>query len=108
MKSQAWEVRFLASAVEEMTALGRADQQRVARQIRKLERAPQLGESLGNHQGFDLAGCRRLRVGKIRVVYELVEEERAVDVLAVGAREGAHVYQIADKAMGGRRLRRVI
>jgi mRNA-degrading endonuclease RelE of RelBE toxin-antitoxin system len=88
-------------------ALSKTDQKRVARQITKLKRAPELGEPLGNHQGLDLCGTRRLHVGNNRVVYEILQDQSRIDILAVGAREGAAVYEVAARELGRSRLRRI-
>lgn len=108
--AEEWSVQLLLSALDDLQKLSKTDQKRVVKEATKLQRAPlQLGEPLGNHQGQDLTGLRRLRVGHVRVVYRCVEFGKRVEILSVAAREGERVYQVAAaRETGKTRLRRVI
>ena len=66
----------------------------VARQLKKLEGAPHLGQALGNVQGFDLSGYYKLYAVKkpIRIVYRIVEAEVVVEVVGIGKRAHLEVY----------------
>jgi mRNA-degrading endonuclease RelE of RelBE toxin-antitoxin system len=103
---QEYAVVFLTSAVETITALNRGEQRQILNQCKKLRRAPTLGEAMGNH-ALDLTGCRRLRAGRLRIVYEVDDQERTVTVVAVGAREDKAVYQVAETELGRHRLHRI-
>src|SRR5947209_5105016 len=105
-----YEVVFGPAATAGFADLSRADQKLVVKQLEKLKRAPELGEPLGNKMGFNLTGLRKLYVARkrIRVVYEMEGQKLVVTVIAVGVREDARVYAIADAEMARRRrLRRI-
>ena len=102
-----WSVQFLATAVESLMKLSKGDQAQVTKQAKKLKRAPeQQGDAL-RHQRLDLSGCRRLRVGRLRIVFQPMRPTRTVEILAVGARENEKVYEVAAAELGVRRLRRI-
>lgn len=67
----------------------------VAKQLRKLETAPRLGEHLGNRAGLDLTGYYKLYAAKktIRIVYRILEQTIVVEVVAIGKREDLAVYR---------------
>ena len=104
--AQEYEVTCLSSVVEQVADLTTAERRQVISQLRKLERAPQLGKPLGSRE-YNLADCRRLVAGRLRVVFEVDEQQRQVTVLAVAAREGKRVYEVAEAELGRRRLRRI-
>jgi mRNA-degrading endonuclease RelE of RelBE toxin-antitoxin system len=104
--TQEYEVVCLSAVVEQVNDLTTAERRQVITQLRKLERAPQLGEALGSRE-YDLANCRRLVAGRLRVVFEVDEKQHQVTVLAVAAREGKRVYEVAEAELGRRRLRRI-
>ena len=77
----------------------------VAKQLKKLETAPRLGEHLGNRAGLDLTGYYKLYAAKkaIRIVYRILDEQILVEVVAIGKREDLAVYQAALKRLHPRR-----
>lgn len=94
-------------AVEAFAGLSKSDQKRIVTQLEKLKRAPELGERLGNKMGYELAGYRKLYAAnkRLRVVYE-IESDGTVVVVAIGSRDSAKVYAIAE-VEARRRLRRI-
>ena len=73
--------------------------QPVAKQLKKLETSPLLGEHLGNKAGLDLTGYYKLYAAKrgVRIVYRIIEQEVIVEVVAIGKREELAVYQTSLK-----------
>ncbi|OGW65446.1 MAG: hypothetical protein A3H49_08435 [Nitrospirae bacterium RIFCSPLOWO2_02_FULL_62_14] len=88
-----------AQATKDFRTLDGSVKEQVARQIRKLETAPLLGEHLGNRGGLDLTGYYKLYAARkaIRIVYRIVEMEVIVEVVAIGKREDFEVYREAFK-----------
>ncbi len=76
-------------AAREINALDRSQQLLVLKQIHKLSQSPGNGKPLGNKQGLELSGYRKLYADrkKIRIVYSVVEEKILVKIIAVGKRE---------------------
>ena len=70
----------------------------VYKQFKKLQTSPKLGQPLGNKNGYDLSGYRKMYVDKkkIRIVYTILEEIITVEVVAVGKRDDMAVYGKAD------------
>lgn len=59
--------------------------QPVAKQLKKLETSPLLGEHLGNKAGLDLTGYYKLYAAKksIRIVYRIIELKVVVEVVTI-------------------------
>ncbi|MGE3154802.1 MAG: type II toxin-antitoxin system RelE/ParE family toxin [Nitrospiraceae bacterium] len=91
------------AAADDFRRLDGSLKEPIAKQLRKLENAPRLGEHLGNRAGFDLTGYYKLYAAKkaIRIVYRIIEQEILVEVVAIGKREDLAVYQKALKRLRG-------
>ena len=94
-----YEIRFHPEARSELLTLDNGVRNLVLKQIVKLESSPELGELLGNKNGIDLSGLRKLYAVKkqIRIVYEIVDTEVVVHIVAIGKREEMQVYKDALK-----------
>ena len=92
-----YKVLFHPDAAKEIACLDNRVKILVLKQIKKLSLAPGLGSELGNRQGIDLSGYRKLYADKkrIRIVYKIVDEKLLIQIIAVGRREGMKVYQKA-------------
>jgi len=66
----------------------------VYKQFKKLQTSPELGQLLGNKNGYNLSGCRKMYVDKkkVRIVYTILEEIITIEVIAVGKRDDMAVY----------------
>ena len=86
-----------ADAANDFRRLDSYLKEQVARQLKKLENSPHLGEHLGRKAGLNLTGYYKLYVAKksIRIVYRIVELEVIVEVVAIGKREDLEVYREA-------------
>ncbi len=69
----------------------------VFKKLKKIQISPELGELLGNKNGMNLSGLRKMYVSKkqVRIVYEIVESMIIVKVLVIGKREDMLVYKQA-------------
>jgi len=69
----------------------------VYKQFKKLQTSPKLGQLLGNKNGYNLSGCRKMYIDKkkVRIVYSILEEIITVEVIAVGKRDDMAVYEKA-------------
>lgn len=92
-----YKVVLTAQAAQDFRTLDGSVKEQVARQLRKLETAPLLGEHLGNRGGLDLTGYYKLYAARkaIRIVYRIVELDVIVEVVAIGKREDFAVYREA-------------
>jgi mRNA interferase RelE/StbE len=92
-----YNVVLTAAAAEDFRRLDGSLKEPVAKQLRKLETSPRLGEHLGNKAGLDLTGYYKLYVAKkaVRIVYRIIEQNILVEVVAIGKREDLAVYREA-------------
>jgi mRNA interferase RelE/StbE len=77
--------------------LSKTQKMLVFKQFKKLQTSPELGTLLGNKNGYNLSGCRKMYVDKkkVRIVYSILEEIITVKVIAVGKRDDIAVYEKA-------------
>jgi len=89
-----YSVEFKEEAISELKAFNKREQILIAKQINKISTAPELGKLLGNVNGYNLSGCRKMYVDKkrIRVVYKIVEQIIVIEIIAIGKREDMQVY----------------
>lgn len=94
-----YSVTLTADAADDFRRLDGSLKQPVAKQLKKLETSPLLGEHLGNKAGLDLRGYYKLYAAKegIRIVYRISEQEVIVQVVAIGKREELAVYRTSRK-----------
>ncbi|QOP43762.1 type II toxin-antitoxin system RelE/ParE family toxin [Sulfurimonas sediminis] len=71
----------------------------IIKQFRKIQNSPELGDFLGNKNGYNLSGCRKMYADgkKIRIVYKIVEDRIIIEVVAVGNRSEMEVYAKASQ-----------
>lgn len=89
-----YKILFHPQAAQELHRLEGSVKRLVLKQIAKLSRSPLLGEELGNKNGFNLAGCRKMYVDKkrVRIVYRVRHETVEVFIIAIGRRDDMEVY----------------
>ena len=91
-----WKVSYHDKVAEDLEAIGAHE---AARAVSAIDARLYRGEpeKVGKPLSGDLAGCRRLRVGSLRVVYRIDSGKREVLILAVGPRRREEVYEKAEK-----------
>ncbi|MFZ3012389.1 MAG: type II toxin-antitoxin system RelE/ParE family toxin [Nitrospira sp.] len=96
-----YSVVLTIAAAEDFRHLDGSLKEPVAKQLKKLETSPRLGEHLGNRAGLDLTGYYKLYAAKksIRIVYRIIDQAIVVEVVAIGRREDLAVYQEALKRL---------
>lgn len=89
-----YKVFLTEDAVADFKGLDGSVKKLVAKQLKKLEDAPHLGQPLGNMADFDLSGYYKMYAARksIRIVYHIVEEEVFVEVVGIGRRADFEVY----------------
>ncbi len=92
-----FEVKFHPLALQEFCNLDGSIKKLVKKQLDKLKISPLIGEELGNKNGYDLSGYRKMYACKkqIRIVYSVVETVLLVNIIAIGKREDMEVYKTA-------------
>lgn len=86
---------FKEEIEKDLSKLSSSQKTLVLKQFKKLQTSPELGQLLGNKNGYNLSGCRKMYVDKkkVRIVYSILEEIITVEVIAVGKRDDMAVYE---------------
>lgn len=94
-----YEIFFHPEALKEFCVLDGSVKILVKKQLEKLKKSPLLGEELGNKNGYDLTGYRKMYVCKkqVRIVYSIVENKLLINIIAIGKRNDMAVYETASK-----------
>ncbi len=94
-----YEIKFHPLIEEDLRQLGNPICIEVFKKLKKIQQSPQLGELLGNKNGMNLTGLRKVYVAKkqVRIVYEIIDDVLVVHVVAIGKREDMEVYRQADQ-----------
>ena len=92
-----YEIKFHPAALKEFCELDGSIKKLIKKLLDKLKTSPLLGEELGNKNGYDLSGYRKMYACKkqIRIVYSVVENVLLVNIIAIGKREDMEVYATA-------------
>ena len=84
-------------ADDDLSCLSHSQKILIYKQFEKLKTSPQLGISLGKKLGYDLTGYKKMYADKkqLRIVYQIVDDEIIVEVIAIGKRNDMEVYKKA-------------
>lgn len=91
-----WRVIYHHQVVEDLGELGRYQARAVLKTIETRIRDGE-PEKTGKPLSGELAGCRRIRTGDVRIVYRVHAEIIEVLIIAVGPRRNDEVYKTALK-----------
>jgi mRNA-degrading endonuclease RelE of RelBE toxin-antitoxin system len=96
-----YKVLLQAAAADDFRSLDGSVKKIVAKQLKKLETSPRLGEPLGNICGLDLTGYYKMYAvhKSIRIVCRIIEQEVVVEVIGIGKRADFEVYVEAAKRL---------
>ena len=94
-----YEIKYHPLIEKDLKELNNSVRIEVFKKIKKIQNSPELGEALGNKNGMNLTGLKKMYVAKkqIRIVYEILENIIVVKVLVIGKREDMEVYKEAQK-----------
>ncbi|MDC9580665.1 type II toxin-antitoxin system RelE/ParE family toxin [Xenorhabdus sp. PR6a] len=89
-------VEFDERALKEWQNLDNSIREQFKKKLKKLQENPYI-ESARLHG--DLAGCFKIKLHSsgFRLVYQVIDEEIVIWVIAVGKREGSKAYKIASE-----------
>ena len=100
-----WEVIQWEEAKKDFIKLDKGKQLQVLNVINRVKQNPLpsseggYGKPLGNKGNANLTGCYKikLREAGIRIVYRLQRTEHGMEIIIIGMRESAEVYDLAAK-----------
>ena len=92
-----YDIQFHPLVADDLKKLNNSVCIEVFKKLKKIQTSPELGELLGNKNGMNLSGLRKMYVAKkqVRIVYEIVESILVIKVLVIGKREDMVVYKQA-------------
>ena len=100
-----WKVIWFDEAKEDFDKLDRSQEVLVRKYIQKVRQNPLpqseggYGKPLGNKGNINLTGCYKIKLkdAGIRIVYRLQRTEHGMEIIIIGMRESAEVYDLAAK-----------
>jgi mRNA interferase RelE/StbE len=91
-----WQVIYHHEVADDLDQLGRYQARAVLKAIETRIRDGE-PDKVGKPLAGELAGCRRIRTGDVRIVYRVNAEVVEVLIVAVGPRRNDEVYRTARK-----------
>ena len=84
-----YNIEIKEEAKKDLKEFDKSQQILIVKQFKKIAKSPELGQLLGNKNGYDLSGCRKMYADnkQIRIVYKIVEEKIIIEVVALGKRD---------------------
>jgi len=92
-----YDYKFHPEAEKELGKLNRSVQILFTKALKKILKSPELGIDLGNKNNFDLSGLKKMYFDnkRYRIVYEIIEDEILIHLVAIGKRDKMDVYKKA-------------
>lgn len=92
-----YRVKFRTDALKEWNALDKFIQQQFARKLKTCAENPHIPSA----KLREMPGCYKikLRASGFRLVYQVIDDELIIAVVAVGKREHSEVYNLASKRL---------
>lgn len=92
-----YKVKFRDDALKEWLKLDKAIQQQFAKKLKKCSKNPHIPSA--NLRGLKNCYKIKLRASGFRLVYQVVDEQLIIAVVAIGKRERNNVYHLASERM---------
>lgn len=82
---------------DDLKALDKAIVVKVFKKLKQIQQSPQIGENLGNKNGMNLSGFKKVYIDKkrVRIVFEVQDDILTIYTVAVGQRDDMEVYKKA-------------
>ena len=70
---------------------------KVFKKLKQIQQSPQIGENLGNKNGMNLSGFKKVYIDKkrVRIVFEVQDDILTIYTIAIGQRDDMEVYKKA-------------
>ncbi len=94
-----YKLELLVEADDDISKFSNREKILIYKQFKKIIKSPELGKILGNKNGYNLSGCRKMYADgkKIRIVYRIIEDKIIIEVVAIGKRDDMEVYDKASQ-----------
>ena len=105
-----WKVSYFDEALEDLKKMDNSQRKQVLKAIDKVKTNPLpqneggYGKPLGNKRGNNLTNLYKIKLKKsgIRVVYQIIRVEDAMEIIIVSMREAEKVYEDAQKRINNK------
>ena len=86
---------------DDLKELDKTVQIQVFKKLKQRQQSPQLGLPLGNKNNMNLSGFKKVYVAKkrVRIVYEIQDDELLIYTIAIGKRNDMEVYKKANERL---------
>lgn len=94
-----YDYKFHSEAEKELAKLNRSVQILFTKTLKKILKSPELGQDLGSKNNIDLIGLKKIYFDnkRYRIVYEILESDVVVYLIAIGKRDKMEVYKKASE-----------
>ena len=92
-----YDYKFHPEAQKELKKLNKSVQMFFTKALKKILTRPELGIDLGNKNNIDLSGLKKMYFDnkRYRIVYQILEDEIVIHLIAIGKRDKMEVYEKA-------------
>jgi mRNA interferase RelE/StbE len=89
-----YDYKFHPDAKKELAKLDHSVQILFTRTLKKILKNPELGQDLGHKNSLDLSGLKKIYFDnkRYRIVYEIIDQEVVIYIVAIGKRDKMAVY----------------
>lgn len=93
-----YELKLHPKIEDDLKELDNALQIQVFKKLKQIQNSPELGFPLGNRNNMNLSGFKKVYVAKkrVRIVYEVQDDELFIYTIAIGKRDDMEVYKKAN------------
>ncbi len=91
--------KFHPKAQQELEKLNKSIQILFTKTLKKILKSPELGLDLGHKNNLDLSGLKKMYFDnkRYRVVYQVLNDEVLIHLIAIGKRDNMDVYKKANE-----------
>lgn len=96
-----YELKLHPKVEDDLKELDNALQIQVFKKLKQIQNSPELGLPLGNKNNMNLSGFKKVYVAKkrVRIVYEIQDDELLIYTIAIGKRDDMEVYKKANERL---------
>lgn len=96
-----YELKLHPKVEDDLKELDNALQIQVFKKLKQIQNSPELGLPLGNKNNMNLSGFKKIYVAKkrVRIVYEIQDDELLIYTIAIGKRDDMEVYKKANERL---------
>ena len=96
-----YELKLHPKVEDDLKELDNVLQIQVFKKLKQIQISPQLRLPLGNKNNMNLSGFKKVYVAKkrVRIVYEIQDDELLIYTIAIGKRNDMEVYKKANERL---------